>query len=229
MTRAESRPGGLALLLAGLAMFGPFSIDTMFPAFPAIEAELGASPLVMQQTLSVYLLAYACMSLFHGALSDSYGRRGVIVASVGAFTLASIGCALAGSIGTLLVFRALQGISAGAGLIVGRAIIRDLFDGPAAQKLMSNISLMFGIAPALAPVIGGWVLLAGSWRWIFWFLAAWSGLLLLACLWRLPETHAAARRLPFSPRHLLHSYGNMLRDRQFLPLAISGTAKSEPI
>lgn len=223
MTRAESRPGGLALLLAGLAMFGPFSIDTMFPAFPAIEAELGASPLVMQQTLSVYLLAYACMSLFHGALSDSFGRRGVIVTSVGVFTLASIGCALAGSIGTLLAFRALQGISAGAGLIVGRAIIRDLFDGAAAQKLMSNISLMFGIAPALAPVIGGWVLLAGSWRWIFWFLAAWSGLLLLACLWRLPETHAAARRMPFSPRHLLHSYGNMLRDRQFWPLAISGT------
>lgn len=215
---------GLAVLLAGLAMFGPFSIDTMFPAFPAVEAEFGASPVAMQQTLSIYLLAYAVMSLFHGALSDSFGRRGVILGGVGAFTLASVGCALAGSIEALLVFRALQGLSAGAGLIVGRAIIRDLFDGTSAQKLMSNISLMFGIAPAIAPLIGGWVLLAGSWRWIFWFLAAFAGMLLLVCMWRLPETHPRERRTSFSPGALIASYGAMVRDAHFWPLAIAGTA-----
>lgn len=216
---------GLAALLAGLAMFGPFSIDTMFPAFPVIEAEFSTSAAVMQQTLSVYLLAYAFMSLFHGALSDSFGRRGVILGGVGVFTLASVGCALAGSIETLLLFRVLQGFSAGAGLIVGRAIIRDLFDGPAAQKLMSNISLMFGIAPAIAPMIGGWVLLAGSWRWIFWFLATFAGVLLATCFWRLPETHPRERRAVFSPGMLGASYGAMvLRDMYFWPLAIAGTA-----
>ena len=116
-------------MLAALAMFGPFSIDTIFPAFPAIARELGATPIAMQQTISVYMIAYALMSLFHGPLSDSLGRRRVILAGVAVFALASIGCALAGSIGALLAFRALQGISAGAGLIVGRAIIRDCFEG----------------------------------------------------------------------------------------------------
>jgi DHA1 family bicyclomycin/chloramphenicol resistance-like MFS transporter len=228
MTRAAPR-AGLSVLLAGLAMFGPFSIDTMFPAFPVIEAEYHASELTMQQTLSVYLLAYAFMSLFHGALSDSFGRRGIIVISVGVFTLASIGCALSPSIEWMLVFRAVQGISAGAGLIVGRAIIRDLFEGAAAQKLMSNISMMFSIGPAVAPVIGGWVLLAGNWRWIFWFLSAWAGLLFLMCVWRLPETHGPEKRLPFSPGTLVSTYTQMLSDAQFWPLAIAGTVNFSAI
>jgi DHA1 family bicyclomycin/chloramphenicol resistance-like MFS transporter len=227
MNRAQRT--GLSMLLASLAMFGPFSIDTLFPAFPVVERELGVSALTMQQTLSVYLLAYAFMSLFHGALSDSFGRRRVILLSVAAFTLASVGCALAASIEQLLAFRALQGITAGAGLIVGRAIIRDLFEGAAAQKLMSNISLLFGIGPALAPVVGGWVLLAGSWRWIFWFLTAWAGVMLAFCLWRLPETHPPERRVAFSPGGLLASYGHMLGDRQFWPLAIASTVNFSAI
>jgi len=213
----------MAVLLAALAMFGPFSIDTLFPAFPAVEAEFGASASAMQQTLSIYLIAYAGMSLFHGAISDSLGRRGVILAGVGVFTLAAVGAALSTSLGMLLAFRVLQGLSAGAGLIVGRAIIRDLYDGPEAQKLMASISLLFGIAPAVAPLIGGWVLLAGTWRWIFWFLALWAGVLLLACVWRLPETHPHGRRQPFSVRNLLRGYAGMLGDRQFWPLAIAGT------
>ena len=95
----------LAPLLGALAMFGPFSIDTMFPAFPAIAAQLQASPLAMQQTLSVYMIAYALMSLLHGPVSDALGRRPVILVGVAAFVLASIGCALSTSIGELLVFR----------------------------------------------------------------------------------------------------------------------------
>ena len=119
----------LALLLAGLAMFGPFSIDTIFPAFPAIGAAFGADKLAMQQTISVYLVAYALMSLVHGPLSDILGRKRVILAGLAVFTLASVGCALAEDLPTLLLFRALQGLSAGVGLIVGRAVIRDLLHG----------------------------------------------------------------------------------------------------
>jgi DHA1 family bicyclomycin/chloramphenicol resistance-like MFS transporter len=214
---------GLTLLLAGLSMFGPFSIDTMFPAFPEIAHEFGVSALTMQQTLSVYLLAYAFMSLFHGTLSDSFGRRVVVLSGIGVFVLGSIGCALATSFSALLLWRVVQGLSAGAGHIVGRAIIRDLYTGPAVQRTMAAISMLFTLAPAVAPIIGGWVLLVGTWRWIFWFLVLWAGLLLALCAWRLPETHAPERRLRFALSPLLTSYATMFRDAHFWPLAIAST------
>jgi len=147
----------LAFLLAALAMFGPFCIDAIFPAFPAIARQFDATPLAMQQTISVYLLAYAALSLLIGALSDAWGRRVVILGGIGVFLIASAGCAVAQSMPELLAFRALQGTSAGIGLIVGRALIRDVFEGPEAQKLMSMISMIFGLAPALAPVVGAWI------------------------------------------------------------------------
>jgi len=213
----------LAPMLAALAMFGPFSIDTIFPAFPAIAKELGATPLAMQQTISVYMIAYALMSLFHGPLSDSLGRRRVILVGVAVFSLASIGCALAGSIGALLAFRALQGISAGAGLIVGRAIIRDCFEGVEAQRLMATVSMIFGIAPAIAPIVGGWVVALARWPMIFWLLAAFAAGLWLVCLVWLPETHARERRVPLSVRELQATYRRIGLDRAFLPLALAGT------
>ncbi len=213
----------LAPLLAALAMFGPFSIDTIFPAFPAIEADLRTSPMVMQQTISMYMIAYALMSLFHGPFSDVLGRRRVILGGVFVFLLASIGCALAGSIETLLAFRALQGMSAGAGLIVGRAIIRDCFDGVEAQRLMSTVSMIFGVAPAIAPIVGGWVIGFARWPMIFWLLAAFALALWLTCLAWLPETHPVERRGALSPRALATNYGLILRDRAFFPLALAGS------
>jgi DHA1 family bicyclomycin/chloramphenicol resistance-like MFS transporter len=210
-------------LLAALAMFGPFSIDTIFPAFPAIANELHASPFAMQQTISVYMIAYALMSLFHGPLSDALGRRRVILVGVAVFALASVGCALAGSIGSLLAFRALQGFSAGAGLIVGRAIIRDCFDGVEAQRLMSTVSMIFGIAPAIAPIVGGWVVAFAHWPMIFWLLAGFAAALLLACVAWLPETHPLERRVPLSVDELATTYRRIARDRAFLPLALAGT------
>lgn len=224
MTSAPvSRHRLLAPLLAALAMFGPFAIDTIFPAFPAIAAQMRASPLAMQQTISVYLIAYALMSLAHGPLSDALGRRRVILVGVVVFTLASIGCALSGTIEALLAFRALQGISAGAGLIVGRAIIRDCFDGVEAQRLMSTVSMIFGVAPAIAPITGGWVVAVAHWSTIFWLLAAFALLLFFACLAWLPETHPPERRSRLSPRELAATYRSIARDRAFLPLALAGT------
>lgn len=204
-------------------MFGPFAIDTMFPAFPAIGAQLQASPVAMQQTLSVYMIAYALMSLLHGPLSDSLGRRKVILAGVAVFTAASIGCALSRTIGELLAYRAVQGMSAGAGMIVGRAIIRDCFDGAAAQRLMSTVSMIFGIAPAIAPIIGGWIIAFAHWPMIFWFLAAFAGLLWVACLALLPETLPRERRNSLSPRAMVKTYQLILGDPVFLPLVFAGT------
>ncbi len=213
----------LAPLLAALAMFGPFSIDTIFPAFPVIAADLHASPFAMQQTISVYMIAYALMSLLHGPFSDALGRRRVILAGVIVFVLASIGCARSGSIGTLLAFRALQGMSAGAGLIVGRAIIRDCFDGIEAQKLMSTVSMIFGVAPAVAPIVGGWVIGVARWPMIFWLLAGFALVLWLACIALLPETHAHEQRTTLSARSLMHTYRMILTDRAFFPLALAGS------
>lgn len=213
----------LAPLLAALAMFGPFAIDTMFPAFPEIAAQLQATPLAMQQTLSVYMLAYALMSLLHGPLSDAMGRRGVILGGVGLFAVASIGCALSTSINELLVWRAVQGMSAGAGLIVGRAIIRDCFDGADAQRLMATVSMIFGVAPAIAPIIGGWVVAFARWPVIFWLLALFAALLYIACVAWLPETHPHERRIALSLRGMVGGYAHIFGDRSFVPLVLAGT------
>ncbi len=221
MNRFRANPKLLAPLLAGMAMIGPFSIDAFFPAFHAIEAELGVTPAVMQQSLSLYLAAYAAMSLLHGPLSDAYGRRGVIIWSMLLFAAATTGCALATSFEMLLVFRALQGICAGAGMVVGRAIIRDRFDGADAQRLMSQVSFIFGFAPAIAPIIGGFVLGAAGWRAIFWLLAVFTLLLVVASLAALPETHPRERRTRFALRPLLHTYGAVARDRRYLLLGFA--------
>jgi DHA1 family bicyclomycin/chloramphenicol resistance-like MFS transporter len=213
----------LAVLLGALAMFGPFSIDTIFPAFPAIGAALGADKVAMQQTISIYLAAYALMSVVHGPLSDAIGRRRVILGGLAVFAVASAGCALATGFGTLLAFRVLQGLSAGVGLIVGRAVIRDVLHGDDAQRLMSQVSMIFGIAPAIAPVVGGWLLGWGRWPLIFWFLVAWSLALLLATWLALPETHPPAARLSPQPARLLRDYAGIFLNPRFQRLAAAGT------
>src|SRR5688572_22748585 len=168
----------LAVLLACLGMLGPFSIDTYLPAFTGIAQAIGASPVEMQQTLSAYLFGFAVMNLFHGALSDSLGRRPVVLAGLVMFTLASVGCALSEHIGALVFFRALQGMSAGAGIVVSRAVIRDMFPPADAQRVMSQVTIYFGVAPAIAPMIGGFLFVHAGWHSIFWFLTG-IGLILL--------------------------------------------------
>ena len=209
----------LAILLAALAMLGPFSIDIYLPAFHDIGADLDVAPLAVQQTLSSYLFAYAFMMLWHGALSDALGRRPLVIAGLGVYALATLGCAIAGNIETLWLFRALQGICAGSGLVVGRAIIRDRFQGPEAQRVMSQITLVFGIAPAIAPVLGGLLLNAFGWRSIFWVLLALVIALLTWSAKSLPETLPVAQRQSLHPRKLWRNYVSVLRNRDFLLLA----------
>ncbi|NZA26395.1 multidrug effflux MFS transporter [Luteimonas sp. SJ-92] len=212
----------MAWLLAGLAMFGPFSIDTIFPAFAQIGGDFGADKLAMQQTISVYLVAYALMSIVHGPLSDAIGRRSVILGGLVVFAGASVGCALAPDLGTLLAFRALQGLSAGVGLIVGRAVIRDVYQGDDAQRLMSQVMMIFSIAPAIAPVIGGWILGWERWPAIFWFLVLFSLALLVATWTWLPETHPREARGSLVPGRLLRDYVAIFTNPRFQRLAAAG-------
>ncbi len=214
----------MALLLAGLAMFGPFSIDTIFPAFPQLAQRLAVDEVAVQQTISVYLLFYGLMSLAHGPLSDAWGRKRVILGGLVVFVGASVGCALSTDLTTLLGFRALQGLSAGVGMIVGRAVIRDLYHGHDAQRLMSQVSMLFGIAPAIAPIIGGWILLSGAgWPLIFWFLVVFGLVLLAATARYLPETHPVEARVPLSPRTLMRDYLRIGFNPRFLRLALAGS------
>lgn len=211
----------LAVLLAVLGMLGPFSIDTYIPAFSGIAKSIGASPVQMQQTLSAYLFGFAFMNLFHGALSDSFGRRPVVLSGIAVFTLASLGCALSQSIGQLVFFRAVQGMAAGAGIVVSRAVIRDMFPPAEAQRVMSQVTIYFGIAPAIAPIIGGFLFVQLGWHSIFWFLVA-VGVLLFVSNWRLlPETLHLKDRQPFHPAHLLRGYWSLCSDPRFLLLALA--------
>ena len=215
----KTAPKGLAPLLAALAAIGPFSIDTYLPAFPAIGKALVATPVEVQQTLTAYLIPFAFMMLWHGALADALGRRRVLLWAYALYAAASVFCVFAASIEVLWLGRALQGLSAGAGMVVGRAIVRDVLDGPAAQRLMAHIGIMFAIGPAVAPVLGGWIHGFFGWHAIFIFLALY-GAVLVAAMWRyLPETLPPESRQSLRPGPLLRAYGEVFSHRGFLALS----------
>ncbi|HEY0858246.1 MAG TPA: multidrug effflux MFS transporter [Albitalea sp.] len=211
----------LAFLLACLGMLGPFSIDTYLPAFTGIAKTIGATPVEMQQTLSAYLFGFAVMNLFHGSLSDSFGRRPVVLWGVALFTLASAGCALADSIGALVFFRALQGMSAGAGIVVSRAVIRDMFPPADAQRVMSQVTIYFGVAPAVAPMVGGFLFVNVGWHSIFWFLTAIGAALWIANYRLLPETLHTTHKQAFNVRNLMRGYWQLGSSPRFLMLALA--------
>lgn len=208
----------MSLVVAALATLAPFTIDTYLPSFPDIGVQLHASPAQMQLTLSLYLLASATATLVYGPLSDGFGRRRVIMTALAIYAVASIGCALAESIHELILLRIGQGLSASAGMVVGRAMIRDVFHGSDAQRVMSRVMLLFSVAPAVAPIIGGWLHDAFGWHSVFLFLAAVAFLLLLMVWQATTETLAVEKRHSIHPVAILRAYGKALRNRHFLTL-----------
>jgi DHA1 family bicyclomycin/chloramphenicol resistance-like MFS transporter len=212
---ANTSAGVLALLLAALAMIGPFSVDTYLPAFPVIGESLAASPMQVQQTLTAYMASFAIMTLWHGALSDSFGRRSIILISLAVYAVASIGCAAVHRIEYLWVFRILQGLSAGAGVVIGRAIIRDLYAGAEAERMMSLVTMIFSVSPAIAPIVGGWIVSVSVWRSIFLMLFAFAVLMLWFCWRRLPESLSEDRRQPFHPSALWSNYWQIFSSPMF--------------
>jgi len=161
------------------------------------------------------------MSLFHGALSDSVGRRPVVLWGLAAFTLASMGCALSQSIGQLVFFRAVQGLTTGAGIVVSRAVVRDMFAPAQAQRVMSQITIYFGVAPAIAPMIGGVLFAQLGWHSVFWFLTAVGVALWTANYKLLPETLHLSQRQPLKVSNLLQGYWKLGLDPRFLLLALA--------
>ena len=197
-------------------MLGALSIDAFLPALPAIAGHFSVSMSAAQQALSIYLFAFAFMTLFYGTLSDSFGRRPVILVSTTVYMVGSVGAGLSTSLGWLLFFRWLQGMSAGAGSVIGRAIVGDMMSGAEAQRMMSYISMVFGLAPAIAPIVGGWLMTSFGWRWIFGFIALFSLVLLLACLRYLPESLPREQRHPLHLKVIVSNYWSVARHPQFM-------------
>ena len=207
---------GIAVLLAALSALGPFAIDTYLPSFHDIGQSLLATPVEVQQTLTFYLVPFAIMALWHGAIADALGRRRVLLVTLALFGLSVAGCVFATRIEQLWVLRALQGMSAGAGIVVSRAVVRDLYDGAQAHRLMSHMTMMFALAPAIAPVIGGRLQEWFGWRSVFAFIALATLAVWLACWRLLPETLPPERRQPLHPGYLARTYWKVLSSPAFL-------------
>ena len=216
----KTSPLVLSIVLASLAALAPFAIDTYLPAFHVMAQDLGGTKLQMQQSLTAYLLPYALMTLFHGAVSDAIGRLSTIKWGLGIFALASLGCAFAPNVETLWFFRGVQGLAGGAGNVVARAMVRDLFEGVMAQRVMAQVQMLFGLAPAVAPIIGG-VLLGFHWQVIFLFLFAYSVISLTAALMLLPETVPVTKRVPLSIKQVIKGYKQAFGDVEFIKLIIA--------
>lgn len=218
---ALSRRHPSVLLLAALSTVGPFSIDTFLPALPSLALSLNATPIQAQQIISAYLLGFAMMSLWHGAIADAVGRRPVVLTAIGVYLAGSLACTLAPSIEWLIAARFVQGLAGGVGMVLSRAIIRDCFEGISAQKMLSNVMVIFSVAPAVAPILGGMLFEWFGWRSIFGFMLV--GATALWCwLWRsLPETLPVSARQTLRPLPLARSYLEVFRRRDFLLLAVA--------
>lgn len=216
---------GLVFLLAAIMAFGPLTIDMYLPAMPTLRVDLLASTAQVQLTLSAYLIGLACGQLVYGPVTDRFGRKRPLCFGIALFTVASIGCALADSIESLIAMRVLQALGGAAGMVVVRAVVRDLFDLHASARVYSTLILVMGVAPILAPAIGGQILLWLDWRWIFGALALLGGSCLVAVVLRLPETltgavMAANRARPLAS--VLSDYAQVLGTRRFITHALTG-------
>jgi DHA1 family bicyclomycin/chloramphenicol resistance-like MFS transporter len=211
----------LIVVVVALTVIAPFSIDTFLPSLPDIARDFGASEFYLQQTLSLYLIAFAGMTLVYGPLSDAFGRRRVVLISLAGYVVSSIACALAPSAHALVLARIGQGVTASGGLVVGRAVVRDSFVGAPAQRVMSQVMLIFSIAPAIAPIIGGWLHDIFGWRSVFWFMAALGVMVWIWSALRLPETLSAGERHPGHPRAIAAVYWHALRIPAFVLLLLA--------
>lgn len=204
-----------ALILGALSAFAPLSIDMYLPALPAVTSTFGSSQSMVQLTLTSCVIGLGCGQLVAGPLSDTFGRRTPLLAGLTGYTALSVACALAGSVPVLVVLRLLQALAGSAGLVIARAVVRDLFDGKAMARFFSMLMLVNGLAPILAPLIGGQLLRFTSWRGVFVTLAALGAVLLVTVALALPETLPRERRAPGKLPQTLRTYRGLLADRAF--------------
>ena len=217
--------GGLWLIvtLGALSGFGPLCLDMYLPALPKLPADLSATAAGAQLTLSACIVGLAVGQLITGPLSDRFGRRRPLLVGVAIFVIATAGCALTTSMTLLIVLRLVQGAAGAAGIVVGRAVVADMFAGKAAAAYFSAIATINGLAPILAPVIGGQVLRVGSWRTVFWVLAGIGAVLLVLAAVVIRETLPAARRSTGGLGGTMSAFGTLVRDRGYVGCVLAGS------
>lgn len=215
----ERVPPGRVLALGGLSAFGPLALDLYLPGLPRMTADLGASEAAGQLSLSLCMIGLALGQLLVGPLTDRVGRRLPLLVGVAVFVLSAALCALTPSVELLLVLRLLTGLAGGAGIVIARAMVRDLYDGPTVARVFALLMLVSGVAPVLAPVLGGQLLRITDWRGVFWVLAG-VGVLLLVAAAGQPESLPPAQRRAGGRRALLRALRDVAVDRSFLVPAL---------
>lgn len=213
---------GLVVLLGALTAFAPMAIDMYLPSLPAIGADLGVSGAHTQVTVSAFLAGMAIGQFFYGPASDRLGRRGPILAGVALFVLASCACALAPTADFLIAARFVQALGGCAGAVVARAVVRDRFDHTGTARMLSLLTLVMGLAPILAPLLGGVLLELGGWRANFWALALFGIAVGLATLFRLEESRSEATALQARSESPLAALGALLKDPRLIGYALAG-------
>lgn len=211
-----------AAILGLLSAVGPFAIDMYLPALPVIATDLGASVGATQGTIAAFFVAFGTAQLVYGPWADQSGRKAPLYAGLAIFVVATVGCALSGSIGTLTIWRFIQGLGAAAMMVVPRAIIRDLHTGHEATRLMALVMLVISVSPMLAPLAGSGLIAIGDWRLIFWALCGAAALSLWLISTMLPETLAHDQRVPVNARSLLSGAKVLLTDPVFMGLTFVG-------
>ncbi|PWR18140.1 Bcr/CflA family multidrug efflux MFS transporter [Zavarzinia aquatilis] len=220
---SRRKPGrlGLIVILGSLTAFAPLSIDMYLPAFPALEAHFGASAGAVQGTLAAFFVGLALGQSVHGPLSDRLGRRLPMLGGIIVYVAASIAAIFAPDIESLSLLRFIQALGGCAGIVIARAMVRDLFDERDSARVFSLLMLVMGLAPILAPVLGGQLLAFADWRWIFAVLAAFGAACLAAVAFALPETLSAEQRQRGGLARILHAYGRLLADPVFMGFSLS--------
>lgn len=213
----------LIIAAALLSMVGPFSIDTYLPSFPSIEADFQISRALLSQSLGVYLAGFAVMTLVWGPLTDRFGRRPIIFFSASLYLLTSLGCALTDNFQNFVILRIVQGAAASGGYVAGRAMIRDSFNQQDARKAMSQVMMLFAVAPAVAPIIGSTLHNMMGWRAVFYFLAAYGAVLLIIAVFRIKESLPIENQQSLHPRKVAKIYAHALSHRRFIGLVLTIT------
>lgn len=213
----------IILILGGVSMIGPFTTDMYLPAFSAIAEGLNAQVPEVGYSLSSYFIGICIGQLVHGPLIDRFGRRKPLLIFLVLYILMSFACSITPNIEGLIVFRFFQAFAGSCGMVVNRAIVRDLFPVEETAKVFSKLILVMGVAPIIAPMVGSYVVAAASWRAVFWTLAAIGMVVLIAVSFALPESKEADKSVSLRLLPVLKSYGRALSNRAFIPFVIAGS------
>ena len=220
--KPPATPWGLVFLLGSLTAFAPMSIDMYLPALPSIGSSLGATPEATQSTLAAFLIGMALGQFAYGPASDRFGRRGPILVGIAVYVVASVWCALTTSVESLMLARFVQALGGCAGAVVARAVVRDQFSHTETARMLSLLTLVMGVAPIVAPMIGSWILIVASWRAIFWLLALFGLACGLAVFFRLKESRSEETAAHARSENPLRAFAVLLRERRLLGYAIAG-------